>query len=550
MLRLTALGGLTLLQDGQPHQGPASQRRRLALLARIATTGKRGVTRDVLVSTLWPDGAPEQARHALEQALSAIRRALNVEALFVGTGTLQLNPTIFSCDVAEFEDAVTQHAAYRAVALYQGPFLDGFSIDGAPAFDRWVDEERSRLQHEYEKALEVLADAAADRNEHSVAVQWRRKLASVEPLSSRFAVGLIEAMVAAGDQAGALRSALVHEELVRQELEADADPEIATWIQRLKSGRVPMPAPRPEKKSSAPAVAASIALAASLPEAVTADQYRDRVTRVLGDRYAIERTVSISTVLVTFGAKDRRRQRPVHIHVVAPGFAALADGERMVHVFERVTTLEDQHVMPILDFGVSGDVVYYTTEPADGLTLKDRLSRERPLPVGEATRIADDIMTALAHAHSRGVRHGDLRPKHVVLKGTTSVVTSWALTDALRPKPGADAGSTVASFGAPAYLSPEQLSGESPADERSDLYSFGCIVYEVLTGEPPFRAATAQGVLSRKLSEPPPSVRAVRDEVPEALDALVRRCLARHPAHRIQSAAEARALTATLRSAH
>jgi serine/threonine-protein kinase len=252
--------------------------------------------------------------------------------------------------------------------------------------------------------------------------------------------------------------------------------------------------------------------------------------------------------LVTFGAKDRRSARPVHIHVVAPGFAALADGERMVHVFERVTTLEDQHVMAILDFGVSGDVVYYTTDPADGLTLKDRLARERPLPIVDATRIADDMMTALAHAHSRGVRHGDLRPKHVVLKGTTAVVTSWALTDALRPKPGADAGSTVASFGAPAYLSPEQLSGESPADERSDLYSFGCILYEALIGEAPFRAATAQGVLSRKMSEPPPSAKAVRADVPDALDTLIKRCLARHPVNRIQSAAEGRAITATLRS--
>jgi serine/threonine-protein kinase len=96
-------------------------------------------------------------------------------------------------------------------------------------------------------------------------------------------------------------------------------------------------------------------------------------------------------------------------------------------------------------------------------------------------------------------------------------------------------------------LSPEQLSGESPSDERSDLYSFGCIVYETLVGEPPFRAATAQGVLSRKLSEPAPSPKAFRADVPDALDALVRRCLARHPVNRIQSAAEARAITATLR---
>ncbi len=548
MLRLTALGGLTLLQDGQPHQGPASQRRRLALLARIATSGKRGVTRDLLVSTLWPGSAADQARHALEQALSATRRALNVEALFVGSGTLQLNTSIFSCDVTDFEESVSQRAAYRAVSLYQGPFLDGFAVDGAPAFDRWIDEERARLQREYEKALDVLAEAAADRNEHSVAVQWRRRLASVDPLSSRFALELIESMIAAGDQAGALRSALVHEELIRQELDAPPDPAISGWIDRLRSGRVPMPAPRTQRKSSVAPVAPSIAATASLPEAVTADQYRDRVTRVLGDRYAIERTVAISTVLVTFGAKDRRRSRPVHIHVVAPGFAALADGERMVHVFERVTTLDDQHVMPIIDFGVSGDVVYYTTDPAEGQTLKDRLARERPLPIGEAARIANDLVAGLAHAHSRGVRHGDLRPKHVVLQGAIAVVTSWALTDALRPRPGSDAGSTIASFGAPAYLSPEQLSGESASDERSDLYSLGCILYETLVGEPPFRAATAQGVLSRKLSEPPPSPRTLRPEIPEALDTLVRRCLARHPANRIQSAAEARAITSTLRA--
>ena len=241
----------------------------------------------------------------------------------------------------------------------------------------------------------------------------------------------------------------------------------------------------------------------------------------------------------------------MHIHVVAPGFAALADGERMVHVFERVTTLEDQHVMPILDFGVSGDVVYYTTDPADGLTLKDRLARERPLPIADAVRIADDMMTALAHAHSRGVRHGDLRPKHIVLKGTTAVVTSWAAdrTALARPRAGAR---TPARRSRALARRPISAPSNCPASRRLTREAISTASAALYTrrsiGAAPFRAATAQGVLSRKLSEPPPSPKAIRADVPDALDALLKRCLARHPVNRLQSAAEGRAITATLQT--
>jgi serine/threonine-protein kinase len=147
----------------------------------------------------------------------------------------------------------------------------------------------------------------------------------------------------------------------------------------------------------------------------------------------------------------------------------------------------------------------------------------------------------LVHAHSRGIRHGDLRPKHVLLTGSGIAVASLGVVEALDlADAGGSPGSTAIMIGAPAYLSPEQLAGETTADERSDLYSFGCVVFEMLAGEPPFTGSTLAPVLSRKLSQPAPSLRAVRESVPIPLDQLVSRCLARLPADRFRTALELR----------
>ena len=242
MLRLNTFGGLVLQQDGQLHTGPASQRRRLALLAVVAAAGPRGASRDKLLSLLWPDSDAEPARHSLYQALHAIRRSAGSDEVFLGSTTLQLNPQLITSDVGEFEEAVESGSHEQAVRLYRGPFLDGFRLENAAEYERWQDGERVRHAREYAAALEALAGAAAARGDYPAAVRWWRRLAAAEPVSTSAAVGLIEALVAAGDRAGALQFAGVHSALVRQHLEAEPDPEIEHWIERLRSGEVPAPA--------------------------------------------------------------------------------------------------------------------------------------------------------------------------------------------------------------------------------------------------------------------------------------------------------------------
>lgn len=530
MLRLNTFGGLVLQQDGQLHTGPAAQRRRLALLAIVAAAGRRGVSRDKLLALLWPDSEPEAGRHSLYQALHAIRRSVGSDEVFLGSTTLQLNPEIVGSDVADFEEAVEQGGHEAAARLYRGPFLDGFRLESAPEFEQWQDGERLRHAREYAAALESLAAAATARGDHPAAARWWRRLAAAEPVSTSAALGLIEALVAAGDRAGALQFAGVHTTLVRQHLETEPDPAVEEWITRLRAGAVPAPAPsapaRPRGPGDAPADAAA--------------REEQEIKRALAERYQVGEKSGAGTMLLTYAARDRRDTRPVELHVLNPRLAALGSGSRVVEALERVAALHEPRIVPLRECGVLGGVVYFATAPTDGPSLRDRLARDRQLPLEEACRILADLLEVLAYAHGRDVRHGDLRPKHVLLGRTGIAVTGFGLVEALDVAASGSAGSTAVTIGAPAYLSPEQLAGETTADERGDLYSAGCIGFEMLAGEPPFAGANLGAVLSRKLTQAAPPVRSLRESVSPGLAGLVARCLARLPADRFQTAAEAR----------
>jgi DNA-binding SARP family transcriptional activator len=533
MLRLNTFGGLVLQQDGQLHTGPASQRRRLALLAVVAAAGQRGASRDKLLALLWPDSDAEPARHSLYQAVHAIRRSAGSDDIFLGTTTLQLNPQLITSDVAEFDEAIESGSHEQAVRLYRGPFLDGFRLESAPEYEQWQDGERVRHGREYAAALETLAQGAAGRRDYPAAVRWWRRLAAAEPVSTTAAVGLIEALVAAGDRAGALQFAGVHSSLVRQHLEAEPDPEIDGWIGRLRTGEIPVPAtaaPAPPRPRASGAEAAREAAGREL----------DEIKRAFTERYQVGDRTGESTLLLTFTARDRRDTRPVELHVLSPRLAGLGGDARVLEALERVAALRDPRIVPVREAGAIQGRIYFTTPPTEGQSLRDRLARERQLPVGEARRIALEVLDALVYAHGHDVRHGDLRPKHVLLARNGVAVASFGLVEALDVAAAGSAGSTAVTIGAPAYLSPEQLAGESTADERSDLYSLGCIVFEMLAGEPPFGGSNLSAVLSRKLTQSAPQVSSLRESVPPQLDAFVARCLARLPADRFQRAAEAR----------
>ncbi|HKU62398.1 MAG TPA: protein kinase [Gemmatimonadales bacterium] len=533
MLRLNTLGGLVLQQDGQLHTGPAAQRRRLALLAVVAAAGRRGASRDKLLSLLWPDAEPEAGRHSLYQALHAIRRSLGSEEVFQGSSTLQLNPDLITSDVVEFEDAIERGAHEAAARLYRGPFLDGFRLEGAPEYESWLDAERLRHSREYAAALEALAGVAESAGNPAAAVRWWRRLAAAEPVSTRAAVGLIRALVAQGDRAGALQFANVHSALVRQHLDTEPDAEVEDWIARLRSGELPAPAP-----TAAPAARSRTAEPESAHDA--AGRELDQIARILGERFEVGERTARSTLVLSFAARDRRDTRPVELHVLRPRVAALGSETRVVDALERVAALHDPRIVPLRGCGVLHGIVYFTTPPAEGSSLRERLARERQLPVDDARAIAGELIEALSYAHGRDVRHGDLRPKHLLLGRSGIAVTGFGLVEALDLAAAGSAGSTAVTIGAPAYLSPEQLSGETSADERSDVYSVGCILFEMLAGEAPFAGSNMAAVLSRKLTQPAPKVRTLRESVPPALEAFIDRCLARLPADRFQRATEAR----------
>jgi DNA-binding SARP family transcriptional activator/TolB-like protein/Tfp pilus assembly protein PilF len=207
----------------------------MALLALLAAAGDRGMSRDKLVAVLWPESGDERARHVLAQTLYAIRRELTDGVVVSTGGDLRLNPDAIASDRAEFASALARKDFATAVALYVGPFLDGFFITDAPEFERWADNERRVLAHQYREALERLARDAATRDDRSAAADWWRRAATAEPLDSRLALHAMKAFAAAGDRLSAIRHARVHETLLRQELDLPTDPAIRAFSDQLRS---------------------------------------------------------------------------------------------------------------------------------------------------------------------------------------------------------------------------------------------------------------------------------------------------------------------------
>ncbi|HKG95425.1 MAG TPA: BTAD domain-containing putative transcriptional regulator, partial [Gemmatimonadaceae bacterium] len=217
----------------------ATHRKMLALLALLSVARDGGITREKLAALLWPESDEERARGALKQICYALRQAVGADVLASGPGELRLNPPAIASDVAEFEQALAGGDPARAVSLYAGPFLDGFYLKGAAEFEGWVEAQRTRLASAACRALGDLARAAADRRDLAAVVEWRSRLASLDPLDSRAALALMQALAAAGDRGAALRHAQVHESLLRQELDAPPDPDVLALVREL---RVPAPA--------------------------------------------------------------------------------------------------------------------------------------------------------------------------------------------------------------------------------------------------------------------------------------------------------------------
>jgi eukaryotic-like serine/threonine-protein kinase len=270
--------------------------------------------------------------------------------------------------------------------------------------------------------------------------------------------------------------------------------------------------------------------------------YRSQLQSSLGSTYTLERELGGGGMSRVFLAEERALGRKVVVKVLPPDVLAGVNAERFHREIQLAARLQQAQIVPVLSAGEVNGIQYYTMPFVEGESLRSRLTRDGALPIPEMVNVLRDVTRALAYAHERGVVHRDIKPDNVLLSGGTAVVTDFGIAKAISAARVASTDTALTqmgtSVGTPAYMSPEQAAGDPDVDYRADIYSLGCMAYELLTGKPPFAGRTPQRTLAAHLSEAPVPVSSLRTDVPPSLAALVMRCLEKDPALRPQSASE------------
>jgi eukaryotic-like serine/threonine-protein kinase len=263
----------------------------------------------------------------------------------------------------------------------------------------------------------------------------------------------------------------------------------------------------------------------------------ESVRDALADRYAFERELGRGGMAIVYLAHDLRHDRPVALKVLLPELAATLGPERFQREIHFAARLQHPHILTVLDSGEAAGQLWFTMPFVEGESLRDRLRRERQLSFEDAMRIATEAARALDYAHQHGVVHRDIKPENIMLtRDGSTLVADFGIARAV----GSDGGLTQTGFavGTPAYMSPEQAAGDKTIDARTDVYSLAAVLYEMLAGEPPYTGPTAQAIIAKRLTAPPPTVRTARPAVPESVDQAIRKALAPVAADRFASAAQ------------
>src|SRR3989454_4802462 len=261
-----------------------------------------------------------------------------------------------------------------------------------------------------------------------------------------------------------------------------------------------------------------------------------RLRAALADRYAIERELGRGGMAVVFLARDLRHDRPVAIKVLRQEIAAALGAERFLREIQIAAKLHHPHILPLYDSGAAGELLYYVMPYVEGESLRQRLEREKQLPVEEALALARQVAGALAYAHRHDVVHRDIKPENILLESGEAVVADFGIARAIRAAGGDKLTQTGIAIGTPLYMSPEQAGGGEGLDGRSDQYSLACVLYEMLAGHAPFLGGTAHEILARHTMDPVPSLRTARATVPGAVEQALARALAKSPADRYATA--------------
>ncbi|HEX5633478.1 MAG TPA: protein kinase, partial [Gemmatimonadales bacterium] len=263
-----------------------------------------------------------------------------------------------------------------------------------------------------------------------------------------------------------------------------------------------------------------------------------QVTQALAGRYRIERVLGEGGMATVYLAEDQKHRRKVAVKVMRPELAATLGSERFLREVQIAAQLSHPHILPMHDSGDAGGLLYYVMPYVEGETLKDRLGRDGALPPDEALRLAREIAEALAYAHRRGIVHRDIKPANILLGEGHALVADFGIARAVDEGGGEALTKTGLAIGTPQYMAPEQAAGEKDVDGRADVYATGAILYEMLTGEPPFTGANPRAILTKSLTEMPKPVSQVRTGVAPAVDAVVMKALAKQADDRYAGATE------------
>ena len=273
--------------------------------------------------------------------------------------------------------------------------------------------------------------------------------------------------------------------------------------------------------------------------AFVADPFTSRATAfatAVSTSYRVERELGAGGMATVYLAEDLKHHRNVAIKVLHPELSAILGPERFLKEIELTASLQHPHILPLFDSGSADGLLFYVMPFVEGETLRSRLEREQQLPVGDAVQIAAEVADALAYAHDRGVIHRDIKPENILLQDGHALVADFGIALAVQSAGGTRLTQTGLSLGTPAYMAPEQAMGEKRVDARADIYALGAVTYEMLAGEAPFAAPTAQAIVARVLTETPRPLSGLRPSVTPQVDAAVATALAKLPADRFPSA--------------
>ncbi|MEO5824864.1 MAG: serine/threonine-protein kinase, partial [Gemmatimonadales bacterium] len=265
----------------------------------------------------------------------------------------------------------------------------------------------------------------------------------------------------------------------------------------------------------------------------------ERLTAALADRYRVERELGQGGMATVYLAHDIRHDRKVAIKVLRPELAVVIGAERFLREIKTIATLQHPHILGLIDSGEVNGTAYYVMPYIEGESLRDRLQRDKQLPISDAVRLATEVASALDYAHRHGVIHRDIKPENILLHDGSALVADFGIALAVSSAGGGSRMTeTGMSLGTPHYMSPEQAMGEREITARSDVYALGAMTYEMLIGDPPFTGSTAQAIVAKVMTSEPAGLIAQRKSIPVAVEDAVLTALEKLPADRFGSAAE------------